>query len=114
MSLDHDLPGRFASDDPSLVIELESAGLAMSTAIGRLLRHTPLSVLMRSRAALVAALLAMPELHVALRAAWERQDPLATTMVFGWVERAKRHRDRSSGGPTEAHIWMRDLELAAA
>lgn len=114
MSLDHDLHGRFASDDPALALELESAGLALSAAIGRLLRHTPLAVLMRSRAVLVAALLAMPELHVALRASWERDDRAATATVFGWVERAKLHRDRSSGRVLAVDNWMRDLELAAA
>lgn len=78
-----------------------------------ILRHTPLSALMRDRSSLVQTLVAVPELHARVRPTWARQDPTLTAQLFNWVEQARLHNTRTDGHEHTSLNWMRDAELAA-
>ncbi|MEE8599671.1 hypothetical protein [Euzebya tangerina] len=97
-----DLLSRFARRDPVLVAALFTGDTAAVRAITRLLRHTPLAVLLQHQAALVIALVAVPETHRQLAVTWRQQDAGATRQLFNWVEQARRRVCRDSLSATAA------------
>jgi hypothetical protein len=80
--------------DPALLTALHSGDIPTAVAVGRLLRLTPLRVLAGNPSALVEVLASMPELHVRLRSAWSREDPVLTSRLFAWAEQARLHAAR--------------------
>ena len=91
-----DLFSRFTRRDPVLLAALFSGNTQAVSTMTRLLRHTPLPVLLKHQGALVITLVAMPETHRRLRSTWIHQDARATKQVFDWAEQARRRVSRTS------------------